>query len=39
VPLVYNKVKMEIGFRADVINDDNVNVKPKSVELPAGYSL
>lgn len=32
VPLVHEEVKMEIGFRADVIIDDKVIVELKSVE-------
>ena len=32
VPLVHEEIKMEIGFRADVIIDDKVIVELKSVE-------
>jgi GxxExxY protein len=32
VPLVHEEVKLEIGFRADVIIDDKVIVELKSVE-------
>ena len=32
MPLVHEEVKMEIGFRADVIIDDKVIVELKSVE-------
>jgi len=32
VPLVHEEIKMEVGFRADVIIDDKVIVELKSVE-------
>jgi len=32
IPLVHEEVKMEIGFRADVILDDKVIVEIKSIE-------
>jgi len=35
VPLVHEEIKMEIGFRADVIIDDKVIVELKSVETLA----
>jgi GxxExxY protein len=35
VPLVHEEIKMEIGFRADVIIDDKVIVELKSVEALA----
>jgi GxxExxY protein len=35
VPLVHKEIKMEIGFRADVIVEDKVIVELKSVEALA----
>jgi len=35
VPLVHEKIKMEIGFRADFIVDDKVIVELKSIEALA----
>ena len=35
MPLVHEEIKMEIGFRADVIIDEKVIVELKSVELLA----
>jgi GxxExxY protein len=35
VPLVHEEIKMEVGFRADVIVDDTVIVELKSVEALA----
>lgn len=35
VPLIHEEIKMEIGFRADVIIDDKVIVELKSVEALA----
>jgi GxxExxY protein len=32
VPLVYDEIKMDVGFRADVIVDDKVIVEIKSIE-------
>ncbi|HTB05467.1 MAG TPA: GxxExxY protein [Bacteroidia bacterium] len=32
IPLVYNDIKMEIGFRADIIIENKVIVEIKSVE-------
>ncbi len=35
VPLVHEQIKIEVGFRADVIIDDKVIVELKSVETLA----
>ncbi len=35
IPLIHEEVKMEIGFRADVILDDKVLIEFKSVEVLA----
>ncbi len=35
VPLIHEEIKMEIGFRADVIIDDKVIIELKSVEALA----
>ncbi len=35
VPLIHEEIKMEVGFRADVIVDDKVIVELKSVEALA----
>lgn len=35
IPLVHEEIKMEIGFRADVIIDNKVVVELKSIELLA----
>jgi GxxExxY protein len=35
VPLVHEEIRMEIGFRADVIIDDKVIVELKSIDLLA----
>jgi GxxExxY protein len=35
VPLVHEEIKMEIGFRADIIIDDKVIIELKSVEALA----
>ena len=39
VPLIYEEIKMEIGFRADVIVEKKVIVELKSIELlaPVNY--
>ncbi|PJA98414.1 MAG: GxxExxY protein [Ignavibacteriales bacterium CG_4_9_14_3_um_filter_30_11] len=35
IPVVYNDIKMELGFRADIIVEDKVIVEIKSVEALA----
>ena len=35
IPLIHEEIKMEIGFRADVILDNKVIIEIKSVELLA----
>ncbi|HXP48715.1 MAG TPA: GxxExxY protein, partial [Bacteroidia bacterium] len=35
IPVTYNDLKMEIGFRADIIVEDKVIIEIKSVELLA----
>jgi GxxExxY protein len=35
IPVVYSEVKLELGFRADIIVEDKVIIEIKSVELLA----
>jgi len=35
IPVVYESVRMDLGFRADLIVEDQVIVEPKSVEQTA----
>lgn len=35
VPLIHEEIRMEVGFRADVIIDDKVIIELKSVEILA----
>ena len=39
VPVVYDEIKLDIGFRADIIVEDRVIIEIKSVEtiMPAHY--
>ena len=39
LPLVYDKIKMDLGFRADIIVEDKVIIELKSVEVIAPVHL